>query len=257
MNDVPPLPALATPDAGPVVRRHGLVTRVWHWLNAAAVIVLLMSGMMIFNAYPRLHWGQAGSSHDPAWLELAGADGLAFPGWATIPSDYSLADARLWHLAFAWLLALGLTGYLLWALFSGHIRARLRLTRAELVPRHIARDIADHARLRFPTGAAALQYNVLQKIAYAAVLFVLLPGLIATGLAMAPAMDAAWPWLVDLFGGRQSARTMHFLFAAAMAGFIVLHIVMVILAGPVNELRSITTGRYRVPSARGTSGDRR
>ena len=246
-----PAESPAPPAGGDLVRRHGLVTRVWHWLNAVVVTIMLMSGLMIFNAHPRLYWGHYGANADPAWLDLEKVNrGIPFPGWITIPSDYSLADARLWHLAFAWLLATALIGYLVWALLSGRLRRELAPRLAELSPRHIWHDVRQHARLHFPTGAAALRYNVLQKLAYSAVLLVLLPGIVLTGLGMSPGMDAAWPWLVDLFGGRQSARSLHFLCAFALVGFFVVHIAMVVLAGPLNELRAIITGWYRLPPER-------
>ena len=171
----------------------------------------------------------------------------AFPGWATIPSGYSLADARLWHLAFAWVLAVGLLAYLLRSLFNGHLRRDLHITRSEWRPAHIWHDIRLHARLRFPTGEAALRYNVLQKLAYAFVLFLALPLLIATGLAMSPGTDAWAPLLTQMFGGRQSARSVHFILAFALVGFFLIHVAMVLLAGPLNELRSIITGYYRLP----------
>ncbi len=253
----PPEPARDQPQprGGDLVRRHHGFARLWHWVNAVAVLVMLMSGLMIFNAHPRLYWGEYGSNapeyRDPAWLDLTPArGGPAFPGWMTIPGDYSLADARLWHLAFAWLLAVGLALYLLWALIGGHARRDLALSARELTPRRVLHDIAEHARLRFPTGAAALRYNVLQKLAYSVVLFVLLPGIILTGLTMSPGLNAAWPWLLDLFGGRQSARSLHFVFAGGLAGFIVVHLIMVVLAGPINELRSMITGWYRLPPER-------
>ena len=241
--------------AGDLVKRHRWPVRLWHWINFAAVTVMLMSGLMIFNAHPRLYWGQYGADApqgpDPAWLDLAHVNGgVPFPGWATIPSHYSLADARLWHLAFAWVLAIAFTGFLLWALFGGHARRDLAPTRAELSPAHLLEDVKQHVRLRFPTGAAALRYNVLQKLAYCAVLFVLIPGVIVTGLTMSPGLNAAWPWLLDLFGGRQSARSLHFLCAAGLVAFFVVHIVMVVLAGPINELRSMLSGWYRLPGVR-------
>jgi thiosulfate reductase cytochrome b subunit len=120
----------------------------------------------------------------------------------------------------------------------------------ELAPRHVWRDIKDHARLRFPTGEAALRYNTLQKISYVSVIFILLPLMILTGLAMSPSMDAAWPWLLDLFGGRQSARSIHFIVAATILAFIAVHLVMVVLAGPLNEIWSMISGRFRVPRER-------
>jgi Ni/Fe-hydrogenase b-type cytochrome subunit len=239
----------ATAAARPAVSyRHRLPTRIWHWLNAVTVIVMLMSGLMILNAHPRLYWGQYGANFDHAWLDFGRRP---FPGWATIPSTYNLAAARIWHLAFAWVLVAGLFLFLLVSLWNRHVQRDLAPRPGELSPRRIWHAIGDHARLRFPRGEAALRYNVLQKLSYAGVIFLLLPILILTGLTMSPAMDAAWPWLVDLFGGRQSARSIHFLCAAAIALFIVVHLAMVVLAGPLNEIGSMITGRYRVPPERG------
>ena len=271
-------PAEMIPQGGDLVRRHRLSTRVWHWVNVVALFVMLMSGLMIFNAHPRLYWGEYGANPDSAWLEIGAAGGegrlrvgalalettgvlglsrggdgsmqrVAFPGWATIPSQYSLADARLWHLAFAWVLGLGALAYLLWSLVNGHIRRDLLLARGEWRLAPIWRDIKQHARLRFPTGAAALRYNVLQKFAYLGVLLVLLPLVILTGLAMSPGFDAAVP-ISAAFAGRQSARSLHFLAAFGLLAFILVHVIMVVLAGPLNELRSMITGWYRLPRER-------
>ena len=230
---------------GDLVKRHRLVTRLWHWFNVIVLTVMLMSGLMIFNAHSRLYWGQEGFDRGDAWLVLD-----RFPGWITIPSHYSLADARLWHLSFGWLLVGALAFYLIWSLIAGHLRRNIVPRLAELSPAHFWHDIKEHARLRFPTGAAALQYNVLQKLAYGSVLLVMLPGIILTGLTMSPGMNAAWPWLVDLFGGRQSARSLHFIFAFGLTGFFLIHIAMVVLAGPFNEVRSMITGWYRLPRDR-------
>jgi thiosulfate reductase cytochrome b subunit len=278
-NETIATPEATIPVGGTLVKRHRLSTRIWHWTNALALLVLFMSGLMIFNAYPRLHWGDIGSVHDRAWLEIGGdakrgflklgdsefpttgvlghwrnAEGevktRAFPYWATIPSRFSLPLARNWHLAFAWVLSIGLTLYMLRSLFNGHVRKDLHIRRAEWSPRHIWHDIKDHARLRFPTGAAALNYNILQKLSYIGVIFVLLPLMIATGLSMSPGMNAAMPWLPELFGGRQSARSVHFIASFLLLGFFFVHMMMVLLAGPFNEVRSIITGWYRVPVAK-------
>ena len=233
------------------MRRHPLITRLWHWANFAVVTVLLMSGLMIFNAHPRLYWGHSGANFDPAWLDLSHINnGVPFPGWITIPSHYSLSDARLWHLAFAWLLALTFTVYLGWVLGRGHARRNLTPRLAELRPARLWQHIVLHAKLRFPTGVEALHYNVLQKLAYGGVLFVALPAMILTGLAMSPGMNAAAPWLPDLLGGRQSARSLHFIFTFGLVTFFIVHIAMVVLAGPLNELRSMITGWYRLPADR-------
>jgi thiosulfate reductase cytochrome b subunit len=230
---------------GRLVLRHRLPTRIWHWINAITVVVMLMSGLMILNAHPRLYWGEFGANFDPAWLELP-----HFPGWSTIPSFYDLAGARRWHLAFAWLLVVSYVGYVLVGLSNGHFRRDIAPRRDELRPSHLAHEIREHARMRFPTGKAALRYNTLQKLSYLAVIAVLLPLLILSGLAMSPALDAGWPWLLDLFGGRQSARSVHFLSAAAMTLFALVHIAMVLLAGPFKELRSMITGRIRIAAER-------
>ena len=274
-------PAAPPEPAAPVrVYRHRLPVRVWHWANAATLLVLLMSGLMIFNAHPRLYWGEYGANFDRAWLVVGStadagylrvgdwkmattgvlgrwtdAQGQvqtwAFPGWATIPTSYSLADGRRWHLLFAWLLSVGLTLYMLWTLIGGHLRRDLHVRRAEWSPRHIWQDVKDHARLRFPRGQAAARYGILQKLSYIGVIFVLLPLMIATGLTMSPGMNAAWPWLLDLFGGRQSARSIHFIAAWALVAFFLVHIAMVLLAGPVNEIRSMITGWFRLPPEKG------
>lgn len=262
-----------------LVKRHRWPTRLWHWVNAATMLVMLMSGLMIFNAHPRLYWGDYGANSDKAWLQIGsrGDKGLlvlgrerfettgvlglwkdsagierrrAFPGWATIPTSYSLADARLWHFFFAWILVGSALLFFAASIVNGHFRKDLLPRRHELGLRHIWSDIIAHARLRFPRGEAAKRYGILQKIAYLSVIALLLPVIILTGLTMSPAMNAAWPWLLELFGGRQSARSIHFLCAAGLVAFFIVHIAMVILAGPLNEIRSMVTGWYKLPEER-------
>ncbi|MBL0915996.1 MAG: cytochrome b/b6 domain-containing protein, partial [Sphingopyxis sp.] len=176
----------------------------------------------------------------------------AFPGWATIPTSYDLAAGRRWHLFFAWILSVGLALYMLWSLIGGHIRRDLHVRRTEWSPRHIWHDIKEHVRLRFPKGEAAARYGILQKLSYIGVIFVLLPLMIFTGLTMSPGMDAAWPWLVDVFGGRQSARSIHFIAAWLLVAFFLVHIAMVVLAGPLNELRSMISGWFTLPPEKET-----
>ncbi|MBO9574458.1 MAG: cytochrome b/b6 domain-containing protein [Sphingobium sp.] len=239
-------------DGGAVpaqVKRHRLSTRLWHWTNVVCLYVLLSSGLGIFNAHPRLYWGQFGANFDHAWFEAK-----QFGGFWTIPAYYDLAMSRRWHLAFALIFAFSLLAYMLWSLVNRHIVRDLAFRKEELRPSHVWQDVKNHARLRFPTGAAALRYNVFQKASYIGVIFVLLPLIILTGLTMSPGMDAAWPWLIDLFGGRQSARSIHFIVAWLLVAFFVVHIVMVLLAGPINEVRSMITGWYRVPQGKGGEG---
>ena len=262
---------LAAARGGDLIYRQRRPTRIWHWINACTVFVMLMSGLMIFNAHPELYWGRYGAEPARPWLEIgsngdagflrmgavqvsttgvlgvSGGETRAFPALVTIPSSYDLAAARQWHFAFAWLLVIPGLLYWAWSFIARHIQRDLAPTRAELGPRHIWRDVKDHARLQFPKGEAARRYNILQKLSYVGVLFGLLPTMVLTGLTMSPDMDAAWPWLLNLFGGRQSARSIHFICAMLLVGFIGVHILMVVLAGPMNELRSIVTGWYRLP----------
>lgn len=270
-------PMDATPAGGDMVDRHRLSTRLWHWTNAVTLVIMLMSGLMIFNAHPRLYWGQYGANPDHAWLQIGAtqdnagylrvggftvettgvlgrwtdrngqARNRAFPWWATLPQDYNLAMARRWHLTFAWVFALGIAAYLIRSLWNRHLLRELLPSAQEVKPTHLWADIKHHARLQFPTGAAARHYNVLQKFAYVSVLIILIPGMILTGFTMSPGLDASMPWLLELFGGRQSARSLHFILAGGIVLFILVHLVMVLLAGPINEIRSMITGRYRLP----------
>lgn len=253
---------------GPLVYRQRLLTRITHWVWAVCLFFLMLTGLQIFNAFPSLHIGtESGFDYDNAVLQIGAvetggdlrgvtrvlgaefdttgflgvSDGevRAFPAALTIPSKTSLATGRIIHFFFAWVLVGTLALWLVASALNGHLR--------QLIPgladlRALPRDIADHARLRFHhTG----EYSVLQKLAYASVLFLALPLMILTGLSMSPGFNAAAPWLLDLFGGRQTARTIHFLTMVALVGFFAVHMAMILLAGPLNEMRSILTGWYR------------
>lgn len=231
-----------------IVHRHALSTRIWHWVSAVSVIVLLGSGLMILNAHGQLYWGQYGANFDQPWFKLVWLfDNARVPGWLTIPSSYNLALARRWHLSFALVLAFALLAYMIVSLVNRHFQRDLRIRAKELSAAHLIADARAHARLEFHDPANPRAYNIFQKLAYAGVIFVLLPLIILTGLAMSPGMNAAWPWLLDVFGGRQSARSVHFIVAMLIAGFIIVHLALVILAGPINEVRSMLTGKWRVP----------
>ena len=257
--------------------RHRLPVRVMHWINVLCLTVLLMSGLGIFNAHPALYWGQdstfaqpwvlIGSANTPhgragvtyvgsAEFDTTGVLGLSkqdgqyvsrgFPGWATIPTLQGLAMSRLWHFFFAWLFVVNGICYLLWTIFSRHLVRDLVPTGAEL--RGIGRSVIDHLKLKHPSGEAAKRYNVLQSLTYLVVVFGLLPLVVIAGLAMSPRLDAAFPGWVDLLGGRQSARTLHFLAAFGLLAFVAIHVVEVFLAGVWNEMRSMITGWYVLPA---------
>jgi thiosulfate reductase cytochrome b subunit len=169
-----------------------------------------------------------------------------FPGWLTIPTSRDLATGRNVHFFFAWLLALNGLAYLLFSSISGHIKRDLALRRDELKPSHLLDDIVAHAKLHVPRGEDSKRYNTLQKIAYLSVIFGLLPLMVLTGLTMSPGMNAALPALLDIFGGRQSARTIHFLVAWSLVLFTAVHLFEIFLVGVWNEIRSMITGWYDV-----------
>jgi thiosulfate reductase cytochrome b subunit len=167
----------------------------------------------------------------------------SFPGWLTIPSQRDLDTGRRWHLFFASVLIINGLAYLIVGLATGHLR-RLLPTRAQLRPRHLLRTAWNHLRLRFPHGDQALEYNILQKLSYLAVIGILAPLMLLTGWAMSPWRDSFAPWLAETFGGRQGARLVHFLTASLIVLFLLVHLIALVAVGAWNELRSMITGRY-------------
>lgn len=234
---------------GTAIRRHRLATRLWHWLNAVTIFIMIGTGIGIFKAHPRLYWGVYGANFDRPWTQLND-----WPQWAvslinllTIPLHYNLALSRRWHLFFALVLGFALLAYLIVSLINRHIQRDLRVRAHELAPHDLIDDAKAHLAFRFHDPDHPAAYNIFQKLSYVGVIFVLLPLVILTGLTLSPGMDAAWPWLTQVFGGRQSARTIHFLCMVGLSLFTVVHLALVILAGPLNEVRSMLTGRWRVP----------
>lgn len=234
--DAPANPASLAPRE--TIYRHALPVRLSHWATALCIFILLMSGMQIFNAHPALYWGEVSTFDHPLFVPGS------FPRWLTLPAGQDLATGRLWHFLAAWGLVASLAVYYGYGLLSGHLRRDLVPAVSELG--EIPHDVAEHAHLRFAKGEAAKRYNVLQKLTYLAVVLVLFPTVVLAGLAMSPGMDAAYPVLLDLFGGRQSARTLHFAAAAAIALFVAVHLAMVLVSGFFNNLRSMITGVYAI-----------
>ena len=279
--------ATVAPSLAPLrsVMRHHWLVRVTHWLNAIAIIVLLMTGLNIFGAHPRLYWGDAGSAdqrerlwletgasppwrNPTGWIEIAGTrfhttgligvsktpagttNFVAFPHWATLPAMRDLVTARTWHFFFAWVIILNGLAWLLYGLFSGRIAREILPTRAQLRPAHLWHDITKHLKLRFPKGEAARSYEVLQRLAYAGVTLLLIPTVILTGMAMSPGLNAAFPFLDWMWGGRQSARSVHFIAMSGIAGFLLLHLALVVLAGPIRGISAMITGRMTIGGAK-------
>ena len=224
------------------VFRHRLSTRLWHWVNALTIFIMIGSGLGILNAHPHLYWGQYGANFDHPWLNLPD-----WPSWLTIPAHYNLALSRRWHLFFALVLGFALVAFMIVSLVNRHFRRDLALRAEEVAPRNLWADVKAHLELRFHDPDRPGAYNTLQKLAYIVAIFILIPLMILTGLAMSPGMDAAWPWLLVVTGGRQSARSLHFIGMALICLFILVHLVFVALAGPINEIASMITGRWRLP----------
>jgi thiosulfate reductase cytochrome b subunit len=227
--------------------RHALPVRLMHWFNVLVLTVMLGSGLQIFNAHPMLNWGRQSYDGAKPLLDL----GPGFPGWSTLPSTRWLAMGRRWHLFFAWLLVINGLCYIVYSIRSRHLSRDLAPDGRQL--RGIGRSILDHLRLRHPQGVEALRYNVLQKLAYLFVIFVLLPFIVLTGLGMSPRMNSFITGWVDLLGGRQSARTLHFFAALLLVGFVLVHVFEVLVTGVWNNLRSMITGRYRITPLPGES----
>jgi thiosulfate reductase cytochrome b subunit len=249
-----------------------------HWINVLAFTLLLLSGLQIFNAHPALYWGKSSYTGRPPILQMnarldaqgnpvgatriwghefnttgvlgvsASMDGRpvqrGFPAWITLPSQQWLAMGRRWHFFFAWVLVINGIAYITYTLASHHLTRDLMPTRSDWLS--IGQSIKDHLLLRHAQGEAARRYNILQKLTYLGVIFVLFPLLILMGWAMSPGLNALFPGWVDVFGGRQSARTIHFVVAWLLVGFVFIHLSEVLITGFWNNLRSMITGRYRV-----------
>lgn len=257
---------------GPLVYRHNPITRLTHWINAIALTILFMSGLQIFNAFPHLHWGSVAEPGEAlfsisatnqngavrGYAELFGyripttgvlgvqftESGLrirAFPSWITIPGYFWLAGGRRWHFFFGWLFAVNGLLYFVFNLLNGHMRKFLfTFHDAAKVPAMILY----YLRLRRESPQEG-DYNPLQKLAYSSAFLSLTPLVLLSGMAMSPQLDVAFNWLPALFGGRQSARTVHFILAFSFASFTFGHIFMVLTTGVLNNMRSMITGWYR------------
>jgi thiosulfate reductase cytochrome b subunit len=267
-----------TSAAPELYRRHALPVRIMHWINVVALTLMFMSGLQIFNSHPALYWGASSYTGRPAWLEIGARqdgqgrmsgytrvlgreftttgilglstdDGRAyaqgFPSWLTVPSHQWLSMARSWHFFFAWIFLVNGLCYVLYVIGSRHLARDLWPTRLDI--RGIGASIVDHLRFRHPTGEAAKRYNVLQKFAYLSVIFVLLPLVVLMGLGMSPRLDTLFGGWVDWFGGRQSVRSLHFIIAWLLIAFVLVHVFEVVVTGLWNNVRSMITGRYRVP----------
>jgi thiosulfate reductase cytochrome b subunit len=236
---------------------HARWVRASHWIGAASLLVLAVSGVFILMVHPRLYWGEAGNDLMPALIELPISRNHRHGGW-TAPTPFAAGAGapvsasrtfeifnqngwgRSLHFLAGWCLVVPGFVYLLRGFAGGHFRAHLWPAARELAPAAIWPTVVDHARLRIPPASGGPRYNVLQKLAYSWVVFVAAPLMVLTGLAMSPAIGAALPWLPGLFGGYQSARTVHFFVFVALVLFVVVHLVMVVASGFRRQVRAMT-----------------
>jgi thiosulfate reductase cytochrome b subunit len=204
------------------VPRHSAIVRITHWITALSFLVLLVSGIAILLAHPRLYWGETGAVGGPSLIDLP------LPFVLDVPIR---GPGRYLHFLSAWVCVLTGLFYVLSGLLTRHFRQHLMPTRSDLTWGSLARLVSDHLRLKRPTENQALTYNLLQRLSYLVVVFVLFPLMILTGLAMSPAVTSVFPRVVTMFGGQQSARTIHFFVAIAIVLFVLVHVAMVVLAG--------------------------
>ena len=238
-----PSAASATP-ATRVASRHSALIRVTHWITTLCFIALLISGIEVVISHPRFYWGETGSVLTQPLFKLPIPSSRAL-----VPTGYGyvLPDQNGWsralHFQAAWVLVLTGLLYLISGLFTGHFRENLLPGKANLSWRALSTSIADHLRFKRPSEAEAWSYNLLQRLAYLFVIFVLFPLVIWTGLAMSLAFVSAFPATVTLLGGQQSARTIHFFVSLSLVMFLLVHIVMVWFAGFRSRMRAMIIGR--------------
>lgn len=254
---------MAAVISGEEIRRpiagHARWVRIAHWLLAASVLTLAFSGFVILMAHPRLYWGKAGNDLTAALLELPIGRNYKHGGWApgttflsgahpvvSAVRTYDIFNENGWarslHFLAAWFLCVTGLLYIVAGLMSGHLWRDIVPRLRDLAPRRLWQDILKHLSLPLPQAAGGPPYGPVQKLTYAAVLLLLLPLMVMTGLTMSPAVTAAVPGLLDLFGGSQSARTLHFFSFATLVLFVVVHVAMVALTGFKRQVRAMTIG---------------
>lgn len=243
----------AAPRSAPAVSgakpetRHAVLVRVTHWIIALCFFALLITGINILISHPRFYWGETGNDLMKPWLQIPIPSSRDM-----VPTGYKyvLPDENGWsralHFETAWLVAFTAVLYGIFGFFGGHFRRNLLPAKGDLSRSSLSATIADHLRFKRPGAEEAWTYNVLQRIAYLFAVFVLFPLVIWTGLAMSPTFTAAFPSTVVLLGGRESARTIHFLVSIALVLFLMVHIVMICLAGFWSRTRAMVTGRAGV-----------
>ena len=221
-------------DVVPDNPRHSALVRVTHWMSALSFLVLVLSGVAILLAHPRLYWGESGALGGPSLIDLP------LPFVLDVPIR---GPGRYLHFLSAWVSVFTGLVYVLMGLASRHFGRNLLPARGELTFGAIGEVIRSHLRFERSSEAELATYNVLQRLSYTTVVFVLLPLMIWTGLAMSPAVTSVFPFIVSALGGQQTARTVHFFAACSLVLFLLVHVAMVCLTGFKSRVRAMVTGR--------------
>jgi thiosulfate reductase cytochrome b subunit len=225
-------------------KRHVALVRVTHWLTTIAFLALLVSGVEIALSHPRFYWGETGNVNMKPWLNLHVPSSRH-----SVPTGYNyvLPDANGWsrylHFQAAWLVVGTGLLYVTWGLMYGHFKRNVVPEPADCSPRKLTASVLKHLRFERPGHDEAWSYNVLQRLSYLAVIFGLFPMMIWTGLAMSPSFNSAFPLGVELLRGQQTARSLHFIVTGLLVGFVLVHVVMVVVAGFWPRMRAMITGR--------------
>lgn len=221
---------------------HSYNVRICHWINVVAGGYLLLSGIHIFLDFPELYWGHTGYQGYPAIFRLE--------DWGISWDEAGAMGNRMWgrnyHFTFAWVFLLNGLVYAVWNIKTGHFLDRMLPRRRELTLAHLGADLREQLRRPGPERRNATTYGTLQKMSYLLIIFVFVPVMVLSGIAQAPSIAAAWPWLLDLFGGRQSARTLHSIGTIVFVLFVVVHLLEVVAAGAVNRVRAMITGKFHL-----------
>jgi thiosulfate reductase cytochrome b subunit len=238
---------------------HRRWVRASHWTIAASFLTLAVTGILILMVHPRLYWGEVGNDLMPALLEIPISNNHQPEGWEQTTSFSNIAGSpisadrtyrifnengwgRSLHFLAAWFLVVTGLIYVLTGLFGGHIRRNILPGAKDLSPGTLIKDARHHLKPQDEVGGGP-PYGSVQKVAYAGVVFIALPLMLLTGLTMSPAVTAALPSLLDVFGGYQSARTIHFFGFSALVLFLIVHVAMVFVTGAGRQLRAMILGK--------------
>lgn len=234
-----------------VASRHSALVRITHWITALCFFALLVSGVEIVISHPRFYWGETGNDLTPTLFKLPipASRNLVPTGYGYVLPDQN-GWSRYLHFQSAWIVILTGLLYVIFGFVCGHFRKSLLPDRADLSWREFKKSIVGHLRFERPSEADARSYNVLQRLSYLFVIFLLFPLVIWTGLAMSPALVSAIPAAVNVLGGQQSARTLHFFVSLALVLFLLVHVGMVWFAGFRSRMRAMITGRAAIHTER-------